>query len=184
MIDNWLSISDWISNLILAGIAISGTVLIFRIKGIREIKVHGITINIKQFWMVVFLYTIVHAFVAWSFIDATQKIVTTYPQSELKLDAWNKLTTGQNIVFNGMRERVYFSSFNFVGLEIPFYSMSWDPATILSLVFICVLFTSLLVPIRPGIIGWLDAFFLAFVLSMSNWFIGTKWAVTASMLCS
>lgn len=180
LVDGWLSISGWLSGLILSGAGLCAIVTVLRLTGKDTVRVKDIDVPLDKFWAVAIVYTIGHLFLTWSFLLATDRILSL--PFEVRKIAWTKLTVGNNLLFSGMEPRTIIGQYIVIGTQIKLYEMHWDPSSVLSMVFCVVLFTAVAHKIRPNLLGYLDAFIIGFIFCLTNWILGALWSIAASKI--
>jgi hypothetical protein len=116
LVDGWLTISGWLSALILSGVTLCALVTVLRLSGKDVIKVKDIDVPLGKFWIVALSYTLGHSFMAWSFLRANERVLALSLQDRTL--AWDRLTVGNNLLFDGMSPRPFLREYIVAGVPI------------------------------------------------------------------
>ncbi len=174
--------AEWLDGLIQYGALIACTVIVIRLLGKDEFEVKGVKLKVKHYLTLAILLTILHGFYAILFVDACN-IAAELPQTDQQ-EAWKNLTIAGPMLFRGMEPRTEAVDipFPFVGKQPVYVIENSDWAGWLSLVLAGTIALSTL-DIRHS--SWKAKLMGAcpgILLAITNWGIGSWWAIQASRL--
>ncbi len=177
----------WISAIIVLGATTSLFVIISASFGKREFKFQGLEIPIKFFPLLFAGLTTLHAYLTWLFVKKIEALANlSSPISNAK--AWASIQNTSGILFSGMEKRKFVNEGGPFGQ--PSYIINqYDPAAWLSIAFVVTAYIATVSalwksshPILTRLEAISAAFLLASLLSFTNWYIGSQWAIAASRL--
>jgi hypothetical protein len=180
LIEGWLTISNWMAAVIIAAVTVAITVVILRVLGKRTFTIFEITLPLSRFWMVALVLSVAHGYLAWSFIRASE-LVAALPDAT-RNTAWRSLTTGNNLLFNGMEPRLNTATFVVGKISIPLYQIRLEPASLLQLGCALAMMAALVSPPYKASWSLINRVFLAFCFVVLNWICGSAWVSAASAI--
>ena len=171
--------AKWVDGILMAGVTISAVSVFAKLIGKTELEVFGLSVSIERNWIIFGIGTLIHLYLGWFLNRSIVKLWKEAAFEEYK-SVYNEITTSGGIFVRGMTPRInpVQSPFGFSG-----YGMSpSDPSTWMAHIFAILLFISMVPFSWSGFIHFMLRMFVAMVIVISNWLIGSSWITVLSDL--
>ena len=186
--DGLVQVAKWISSLLLTGSALCCAVIGLRALGKGEFKFGQLEIPLRMLPLALVALTAAHAYFTWLLHIKVDALLVVGGQTPM--EAWNTLVGKSDaLVFNGMRPRILVGSWPLFG---PVYATEMsDPTFWLNFSFAVVVVVSVVACRTPSSvvaaapiwhIGTLNSLMLGTLLALTNWLLGSHWAIRLSEL--
>jgi hypothetical protein len=188
MIDNAADIArtievsaEWINGLLSFGIGLAGTVVLLKIWGQDEVEVWKVKVKLGDCWAIFALLTVAHAFLTVHLVWDSYTIFTQYhDQGPMAWDSLSKF-----LFFKRMVPRVHYKEINVLGGHVArFYGIDLrhDPTSWLTYGATAAIFFAVFDFKAGDRARRMRTSFLAAVLCLANFYIGSQWAIAVSQL--
>jgi uncharacterized membrane protein YgdD (TMEM256/DUF423 family) len=168
--------AEWINNVLIAGVLLSGAVCCLKYSKKTSYEALGAKLPLATFPIACIAYSIAHAYCTWLFVGSCAR-------SGKNSATWEALTQTGPLIFAGMRYRQAQSHACLLGWSVPVDRIEFgDPTLWLFYAFCGALFCGCMCASTPRIKSRPLRVLTAVLFVLVNWIIGSVWSHHASRL--